>query len=201
MVRRRKNGCYFEDIFKIIFFYEISVFWFCPIANRIAVTEVENKSDFEIPPSTPHLSHTGGLWDLYHGHFGENWLCFSKTWLIVFCEQCSLAVFAIDYSYLALIGELCSICKSVKLPWIFPRAPLKINGAPGNIQGNLTGMYLVWIFWRNWQQTPFIPCHERWAMWAMSLVSILDKLPCCKETGEHSIGVVVPKCANDDECF
>ena len=24
----------------------------------------------------------------------------------------------------------------VKLPWIFPGAPLKINGAPGNIQGN-----------------------------------------------------------------
>ena len=28
----------------------------------------------------------------------------------------------------------------VKLPWIFPRAPLTFNGAPGNIQGNLTGM-------------------------------------------------------------
>ena len=28
----------------------------------------------------------------------------------------------------------------VKLPWIFPGAPLIFNGAPGNIQGNLTGM-------------------------------------------------------------
>ena len=28
----------------------------------------------------------------------------------------------------------------VKLPWIFPGAPLKINGAPGNIQGNLTAL-------------------------------------------------------------
>ena len=27
----------------------------------------------------------------------------------------------------------------VKLPWIFPGAPLNFNGAPGNIQGNLTG--------------------------------------------------------------
>ena len=25
-----------------------------------------------------------------------------------------------------------------RLPWIFPGTPLKINGAPGNIQGNLT---------------------------------------------------------------
>ena len=30
---------------------------------------------------------------------------------------------------------------AVKLPWIFPGAPLKINGAPGNIQGNLTAMH------------------------------------------------------------
>ena len=27
-----------------------------------------------------------------------------------------------------------------RLLWIFPRAPLKINGAPGNIQGNLRGI-------------------------------------------------------------
>ena len=31
-------------------------------------------------------------------------------------------------------------CIPVKLPWIFRGAPLKFNGAPGNIQGNLTGM-------------------------------------------------------------
>ena len=28
-----------------------------------------------------------------------------------------------------------------KLPWIFPGAPLIFDGAPGNIQGNLTGMH------------------------------------------------------------
>ena len=31
----------------------------------------------------------------------------------------------------------------VKLPWIFPGAPLKFNGAPGKIQGNLTAMHLA----------------------------------------------------------
>ena len=37
----------------------------------------------------------------------------------------------------------------VKLPWLFPGAPLIFNGAPGNIQGNLTGMHhmLGWS-WR-----------------------------------------------------
>ena len=29
---------------------------------------------------------------------------------------------------------------SVKLPWLFPETPLKFNGAPGIIQGHLTGM-------------------------------------------------------------
>ena len=30
-----------------------------------------------------------------------------------------------------------------RLPWIFPGAPLNFNGAPGNIQGNLTGMFIA----------------------------------------------------------
>ena len=49
----------------------------------------------------------------------------------------------------------------VKLPWIFPGAPLNFNGAPGNIQGNLRGMggtyaragalsRLVWKYERIW---------------------------------------------------
>ena len=37
---------------------------------------------------------------------------------------------------------------TVKLLWIFPEAPFKFNGTPGNIQGNLTDMYpssvLMW---------------------------------------------------------
>ena len=31
----------------------------------------------------------------------------------------------------------------VKLPWIFPGAPLKVNGDPRNIQGNVTGLGTV----------------------------------------------------------
>ena len=31
-------------------------------------------------------------------------------------------------------------CKPVNLPWIFPGSPLEVNVAPGNIQGDLTGM-------------------------------------------------------------
>ena len=31
-----------------------------------------------------------------------------------------------------------------RLPWIFPGAPLKFTGVPGNIQGNLTTLSLVW---------------------------------------------------------
>ena len=30
--------------------------------------------------------------------------------------------------------------RAVELTWIFPGAPLTFNWAPGNIQGNLTGM-------------------------------------------------------------
>ena len=32
---------------------------------------------------------------------------------------------------------------AVKLPWIFQGTPLKFNGAPGNIQGNLTPLQLL----------------------------------------------------------
>ena len=30
--------------------------------------------------------------------------------------------------------------RDVKLPWIFPGTPLKINGTPGNIQGKLSAL-------------------------------------------------------------
>ena len=35
------------------------------------------------------------------------------------------------------------IAYPVKLPWIIIGAPLKVNGAPENIVGNLTGMCLI----------------------------------------------------------
>ena len=37
--------------------------------------------------------------------------------------------------------SLSSMIIAAKLPWIFPGARLKINGASGNGQGNLTGMH------------------------------------------------------------
>ena len=37
----------------------------------------------------------------------------------------------------------------VKLPWIFPGAPLNFNGAHGNIQGNSTGMDIRWCVHAN----------------------------------------------------
>ena len=39
-----------------------------------------------------------------------------------------------------MAGKKAEIHIPVKLPWIFPGAPLKINGAPRNIQDNLTVM-------------------------------------------------------------
>ena len=42
--------------------------------------------------------------------------------------------------------EICFLCfRAVQLPWIFPGAPLKINGTPGNIQGNLTALMFLKI--------------------------------------------------------
>ena len=35
------------------------------------------------------------------------------------------------------LGEDYGICRALKLPWIFPGAPLIFNGATGNIQGNI----------------------------------------------------------------
>ena len=46
----------------------------------------------------------------------------------------------------------------VKLPWIFPAAPLKINGAPGNIQGNLTAMQSVFVSTRPYWSKLLFPC-------------------------------------------
>ena len=38
-----------------------------------------------------------------------------------------------------LLTELLKI-RAVKLPWIFPEAALTLNGAQGNIQGNMTAL-------------------------------------------------------------
>ena len=41
------------------------------------------------------------------------------------------------------IAAWCGVFMPVRVPWIFPGAPLKVNGAPWNIQGNFTAMCLV----------------------------------------------------------
>ena len=46
---------------------------------------------------------------------------------------------SVQVAYVIVYG----LGKHVKLPWIFPGAPLIFNGAPGNIQGNFTGMQTV----------------------------------------------------------
>ena len=60
------------------------------------------------------------------------------------------------------------IYRAVKLPWIFPGAPLTFNGAPGNIQGNLDRYgfeYLVYMFvkwfvgWMNSGSLTASSCH------------------------------------------
>ena len=62
----------------------------------------------------------------------------------IFCLEIHLSVVC-QWSWVLFrchfIWSKCiSKCIPVKLPWIFPGAPLKINGAPGNIRSNLTGM-------------------------------------------------------------
>ena len=39
------------------------------------------------------------------------------------------------------------IAKLSMLPWAFPGAPLKVNGSPGNIQGNLTVLLSHTLLW------------------------------------------------------
>ena len=50
----------------------------------------------------------------------------------------------------ALCALIClpfyNLFRAVKLPWIFPGAPLSFNGAPGNIQGNSTTLSVCLIF-------------------------------------------------------
>ena len=53
---------------------------------------------------------------------------------------------------------------AVKLSWIFPGAPLTPNGYPGNIQGNLTGMW----FRRHGVHLTSL----QWINWWMSLVNV-----------------------------
>ena len=78
---------------------------------------------------------------------------FVHNWYLPCCqfmETCCHVSFIQNNTYWCLITDLLSIRPletnysiPAKLPWIFPGAPLKINGASGNIQGNLMDM-LQW---------------------------------------------------------
>ena len=58
--------------------------------------------------------------------------CF--TWCVTYCGY-----LVERWLELSITVDVCSPCphRPVKLPWIFPRAPLTFRGALGNIQGNL----------------------------------------------------------------
>ena len=79
-------------------------------------------------------------------------LCFRQMQQGCRCDDLSLSLnvcpfnvlmtWYILYLYYFTLNKSClSLSLPVKLPWIFPGAPLKFNGAPGNIQCNWTGMY------------------------------------------------------------
>ena len=58
------------------------------------------------------------------------------------CAECDTTGACIrceeDSPHHRILGNDChGVYKAVKLPWIFPGAPLTFNGAPRNIQGNL----------------------------------------------------------------
>ena len=55
------------------------------IAYITAVTEVENKSEFETTKVTPYLAVTGELWGVFSTNFGENWQFYNGTAL--YCDK------------------------------------------------------------------------------------------------------------------
>ena len=79
------------------------------------------------------------------------------------CIACSPQSRVTDGKY--LLAKRQDFCIPVKLPLIFPGARLKINGVPGNIQGNLTDKILdltrrhVKISTLLWKLTRRLGCH------------------------------------------
>ena len=69
-----------------------------------------------------------------------------------------------------------------RLPWIFPGVPLKVNGAPGNIQDNLTGVITISVRFRVHEQSPLsrglplgqFPPFPRWGIILRSTVRTYD---------------------------
>ena len=75
----------------------------------------------------------------------------TRTWLQVLCEGNPLIhLYDIAMTYLFFWLDIfwmksrAAYDIAVKLPWILPGAPLKINGAPGNIQGIIDNFVVIW---------------------------------------------------------
>ena len=97
------------------------------------------------------------IWSTSQELYTQFTLYFVLLWLTNFTH--------ILQGYLTVSGAYLS-----RLPWIFPGAPLKVNGAPGNIQGNLCWCNheiaavlvkkpceYIWINHMNWLRTDNIP--------------------------------------------
>ena len=55
-------------------------------------------------------------------------------------------------------GQMARDSLSLNVPWTFPEAPLKVNGAPGNIQGNLDRLCGVFCEFKVWFITYICHC-------------------------------------------
>ena len=106
--------------------------------------------------------HVGPIWRWKVQHKHDHHTCLYKVcheYLVDIKETHTLSMFYKMYSqcivdlqtrYLCTIIQHSNVITSavskriarvVKLPWIFPGASLKVNGAPGNIQGSLAALH------------------------------------------------------------
>ena len=92
---------------------------------------------------------------------------------------------------LDILSKIDDIIIPVKIPWIFPGAPLKINGAPGNIQGNLAGMILPSIFKKIVTDTPRHPAcdGQKWGclLWVQNHWLLTTNVDLCLFTAALSL--------------
>ena len=77
---------------------------------------------FELTKDTLYLALSGELWSVFYEYFTE-------IDRVIKGFYCTIPR-----------SPLCIHPRAVKLPWICPGAPLTVNGAPGNIQGNLKAL-------------------------------------------------------------
>ena len=111
--------------------------------NMHPINPNSNKMKYSDIPGVVHLKKraTGN----HNSHVRKLiWRCRQKKWQ-PFCHGKVLMLQmekTIRRRTAQRIAALKPCCIPVKFLWIFPGAPLIFNRAPGNIQGNLTGMLL-----------------------------------------------------------